>query len=643
MKRFAVVFPVAVLKLLTTTSIVFLTACDKSSMRDLAIELDLVAPQVKDVAYNDQYLNELSTEIFTLSEDSALIKKEYAWVKFRNTSCENQPEAERKSCLEEQNKEHNGVLHKYLVEVLLKRPPPITINTPDIPMIPENMVLKETQEYRSREHNITYSQTSGALSYFSMGGTIYNANLATGNALPDYAGIKKGGGIPRLRLSTNGKLLLVNLATKTELVYVDKAWLLGTLEHDPNSNVYFTKNNRYLLAIKGRELHAIDPITMESTGVFSALPYGHNQFYFNLTSKQIITWGVHGNNFSIIQFSDEDGPQFSAATRHEPPREMRSFISDIMANDIGNSVILFTYAGTIAFDVINRRFTLLAENALMPAENLHTMKDRYVFSIGYSSSKGSELALHAVDVNDGGIAFVKGFGRSYTVFADYPADNTLLMGDRYGVKLFTYDEGRLEFKKHDLSSSEDTDYDELVNKKAAEINRKLTHAKSLSTATAANAQQADSPPYQCKDAQGRLTFSDTPCGNSGSPKIISRKPEIKDEKDRYAQPSIVESGKSGLLKAVQQGYIRFAAERDLAQWKRNAKLSYSTQSALLNMDKYVVLKPIVLSGGLGGANAAIFIVNDRRLTPAGNAGHSTMLFSDTGACQGTLCYMLHKN
>ena len=108
---------------------------------------------------------------------------------------------------------------------------------------------------------------------------------------------------------------------------------------------------------------------------------------------------------------------------------------------------------------------------------------------------------------------------------------------------------------------------------------------------------------------------------------------------RSSKPLLVPPGKEGLSAAVREGAIRIAKQSDIDRWKRLADDKTRISNYLRALDKYVVLRPVVFSGGMNGANSVVFVVNDHRYMPGGNIGSSIILFTETGACKGLLCGM----
>jgi hypothetical protein len=103
--------------------------------------------------------------------------------------------------------------------------------------------------------------------------------------------------------------------------------------------------------------------------------------------------------------------------------------------------------------------------------------------------------------------------------------------------------------------------------------------------------------------------------------------------------TIIAKGKEGLLKGVRDGILKISSQTDLENWKKTSGLKVLPQS-FNYQDKYLVTSLIKLSGGLGGANSAIFLVPDQTLMPSGDYGHSLILMMDNGSCVGVACSIL---
>ena len=92
--------------------------------------------------------------------------------------------------------------------------------------------------------------------------------------------------------------------------------------------------------------------------------------------------------------------------------------------------------------------------------------------------------------------------------------------------------------------------------------------------------------------------------------------------------------------AARKGYLRPASDADLKKWfvmNQGKQDNHDFRQRLKHFDKYVVTQPLRFSGGLGGAKSVILVVNDRRNIPVGDIGHSTILYSYSGACKGPHC------
>jgi len=97
---------------------------------------------------------------------------------------------------------------------------------------------------------------------------------------------------------------------------------------------------------------------------------------------------------------------------------------------------------------------------------------------------------------------------------------------------------------------------------------------------------------------------------------------------------------------VRSGVLRPASGNDLAKWKaRYAANNPRPPGAHFDewtrhMPVYEIVGEMSFPDGLGGANAAVFLIGERAPYPAGDPGHSIILDAVGGSCIGVTCAML---
>ncbi|HVI58864.1 MAG TPA: hypothetical protein VM619_08300 [Luteimonas sp.] len=104
-------------------------------------------------------------------------------------------------------------------------------------------------------------------------------------------------------------------------------------------------------------------------------------------------------------------------------------------------------------------------------------------------------------------------------------------------------------------------------------------------------------------------------------------------------------GKAGLVEALREGKLRLATGADIARWKSRAAMHGNPPARdfddhLRMLDAYVIRRDFTMPGGLHGAHAAVFLLEDGVPYPRGDAGHSAVLDLASGACVGASCRSL---
>jgi hypothetical protein len=113
-----------------------------------------------------------------------------------------------------------------------------------------------------------------------------------------------------------------------------------------------------------------------------------------------------------------------------------------------------------------------------------------------------------------------------------------------------------------------------------------------------------------------------------------------------ARPRPAADGRAGLAMLVRAGALRPASGNALARWK-SSYASNNPRPVGARFDEWTRMMPVyeivgdmTFPDGLGGANAAVFLLGERAPYPAGNPGHSVILDSASGSCIGVTCGML---
>lgn len=111
----------------------------------------------------------------------------------------------------------------------------------------------------------------------------------------------------------------------------------------------------------------------------------------------------------------------------------------------------------------------------------------------------------------------------------------------------------------------------------------------------------------------------------------------------------VPEGEAGLVEALRAGTLRPATDADIARWKSRYRSTHGRmpdrgfEDHLRMMEAYVIKDDFVIPGGLHGAHAVVFLLDDGVPYPRGDAGHSVILDLASGACVGMTCGMLLRD
>lgn len=112
------------------------------------------------------------------------------------------------------------------------------------------------------------------------------------------------------------------------------------------------------------------------------------------------------------------------------------------------------------------------------------------------------------------------------------------------------------------------------------------------------------------------------------------------------RPAAGPEGRAGLVQALRAGVLRPATGADIARWKsRHASTNGASPGRDFDehvrmFEAYVIKDDFVIPGGLNGANAAVFLLEEGVPYPRGDAGHSVVLDLASGSCVGVVCRML---
>lgn len=137
---------------------------------------------------------------------------------------------------------------------------------------------------------------------------------------------------------------------------------------------------------------------------------------------------------------------------------------------------------------------------------------------------------------------------------------------------------------------------------------------------------------KCVDQSGKVTFTDKKECKAGQTaenvKLDGR--NINDYSPSSDPIHINES----ITEGIRLGALRPPTEFDYGVLREKI----NSINFMSRMKTYVVLKPIIIGSNiqLGGSNSVIFLINDLRLFPQGNLGHSAVLITFNGTCTGSM-------
>lgn len=563
---------------------VMLVGCDHPKLRKIMLDLGMKKPESYDIQYQDEHLDYIFEEIYSHGVVDDFVVEEYDWIKFRTLKCD--ASSDKNACLNDENLQHSTKLQSILVEKLLSVSTKIdTVSPLQLPANIQTISMNRPDYYAP---SAAYAPIASTLAYQGGDGKVYIADLKNGTYLGSLENrYRSESWRDNLQLSGNGQLLLTQYGKKFELFSTATGRFLASKEYSGTG--YFTKSGRHILLKSKRSAVLLNTENLELAGSFLEFPAGHENMHFNPTTNVLVTWG--GKTKDVAFYSlDEKELRFdrkSRVTIKEVDRRSINFIKHIVFPE--DEKYAYVFVGRYLFKVNVNTGTyylfLWLPYELISHEII--VQDDFMVTKAYMSNRKSPLGLwdHYVDIIDlaqGKFSSVELPGLRGVVLMATSVENTFLLAKGLGVQSFEIERDQLVFRR-----SEEVFPPPDKTKKIKEISKKIK----------------------------------------------------KNKADFDKNVKYVGSGQDGIDQALHLGLIRLATESDLASWKSKNRNNQRILSRMKHTKKYVVLRPVRFGGGLSGATSAVFISRNSKVGPYGSIGHSTVLYSDTGACKGVLCKM----
>lgn len=607
---------------------VLLIGCDKDDVHEWLLTAGVDEPNIKDIRYGYIEMDSIWSELSGQGISKQLILQEYNWIQGRESICYRDSKEEEVQCLTDLNSEHLEALKTKLLNKLLSQP--FYDETVEEIKVPNELFFERDSRRTRYISRLALTRNFDRGVYLGPDGSMYYVDFKLGQILskkPNFFDIRQY--TPTVQLSPNGKVLLVNGPKTTELYAIESGTLLKLYEHELGQT-YFSKSGDFLIHYSKPNVSAKVPSTFEtvvSASFEKTNRWSRNLEYsaFDQSNNHFFSWAYASKRLNVIEFEDKPKPQFSVVRQFTLPEASNDMISKVSTDNSEDYVLVLGRQGLYSIQASTDRVSTIGKSGINMASSAPIQKGDLIIEVGHFRNNINKQGLSLTKTDTGEVGFVYlPDPTSGLIIVDTPFDNQILVASRIGLKVFTIYPQKVSFKALDLY-------------KKQENAPKYTRPKNQGFPTQELA--SGNKIYKCKDSSGKVAFSDSPCTGNTEKIITFGKPNTMSHRTMSeSKPLIVPKGKEGINVALRSGAIRVASKRDIDRWKR-ASGSSTLDSKLRFTDFYLVVKPVVFSGGLGGANSVAFIVNDQRYTPGGDIGHSVVLYTQNGSCKGVTCRM----
>jgi hypothetical protein len=582
-----------------------------------------------DLHYGDRQLDALMNEIAQHSDNAALLAREISWLSHRANSCPHgSPVPSEQKCELQMNAAHLELLRSKLVELLLEFKPSVL---PGNVQVPE--VLAGTPISSQQRKALAYAPDSGILAAVPKRGDIIIANLLKGTVVSSIPTRNqqpfRGTGVS---LSPNGRLVLLNNETASQLISTYTGAVLRDYDHPGDNYLQFTRSGRHIVQYDGYQIAMIDTVTGETLDrrpqqliLVASLPHSGTLRLFDPATNSLINWSRRGKRISVLKLLKGNQPDIHPGKQYDLPASLRGKLENVALNTMNNSLLLLTRTGIHELDRLSGGIRRVGPLDFQPRGAKLLPVGFHLYISGKSELK-SRQEFASVNLRTGQYAFLgESFGGVSNLLA-LPSGWQYLAGTDRGLTV-----RRVEVPAElYISLGEARKEKEVRAYQAAGVDQPAEAAR----------QATGNAMYKCRTANGRISYSDSPCSSDAISTRVQMQTAPPPTSSKETKLGLVGPGSSGVGQAVRAGILRPATDADLDRWRvmsRDNAGRDTTLDRIKMLEKYVLQKPARFSGGLSGSNAMVFIVTRREHTPIGNLGHSAVLYTYSGACTGAMC------
>lgn len=608
--------------LLSFISYFLISGCDFDITQE---KISPAPPTPESISYQSQELDALWQEILSLGVADDFVKAEYQWIGQRNDHCQFQTQQGSDQCVNDANQSHTEVLTEHLIRKLM-----VASDTRPIPkefVVPGELVFPASRPGFNYFPTTAISANFRTVAYISPKGTLYFADLSTGkilNSIPNFHYGSKP--LPDIDLSPNGKLLVVNrYGGETELIAAENG---RVLKHQKNGDrrSFFTKSGLRLAVWSKDGLVARDPATFELVASSGYRARYQSKAFFDRKTNRYFGWGYPSKTFFVTRFEEGQNLHFDATKEYSIPENIADSVDHISLSAQDDQVYISGMRSLFRYSLTDDQITEIGPSAIHAPEQIFE-KQGYTLQLGRLRNDLMKFGLVYTDLLSGNIGFQEISEQHRASIIDLPLSNQVLVASYLGVRKVTLDPDSINFRPFSTYAAKNKKWKPSVDVRASP-------AQALSFP---RSRRQEGVIYKCKNDQGKLEITDTPCKTGEQTIIQTKKKEADSNYTASSTPVMIPQGKEGINFAVREGLIRVANRSDIRRWEIASHQAFKQRRGHV----YVILKPIILSGGLTGAHSVTFIVHDRRLMPGGSLGHSFVLFTENGACMGTGCDFAH--
>lgn len=555
---------------------------DSTKFNKTLVKFGVVQPKFSDVQYENKNLQSLFTELYFLDPNTDFVKNEFEWLASKSKGCVSE------ECVDERVLKHQEELQYKLADKLYSATVDSTGKEIVLPTGIGSLNINANKQYLSQ---MAYAPDANILAYLGANGKIHIVDLNEGKYINE---LNKSDTSKRryrdLKLSNNGKILLSQYGEFIELISTESGNVLAKKEY--SGEVDFSRNSNHILLRSKKSVVMLDRLNLELTDIsLDIAENGNRRIPMSVFHSEANILGIAGEQRGELHFYffDEQAKSFkliSAVKIKKPSKYRGALLEDFLFDQAGKIAYAFSYKEIYKIDIQGGSYYEFVE---LPYTFLHRNKiiqDKYILNKSSNSKRTKRHSWNGfnhfdvIDLSTGKFADFDHKKLQYAKILPTKLKNSFLIANNLGVKLVNINEKGLVFKD------------------AEEIN----------------------PPQ----AKKKKSYSDS--------KKLARNTKAFEQSLR-----VVGKGKEGIDQALKLGLIRPASDYELNNLKYKNKSSSKILENLRFSEKYIVLKPVKFTGGLGGANMVVFIAPNSKLSAFGDIGHSVVLFSDTGACKGVLC------